>query len=137
MLCRAWLAQLEQHRQELEDAGLRVVAVGLGEPKHARVWCPRLAPSHTCLCTPDGSAHAAYGLRRGTLGQAASLGTLRAGARALAAGQVQGKATGDQAMLSATFIIDAAGTIRWAYYSRHPGDDPSLEAIRSAAVSPA
>ena len=36
MFCRDWLAQLGRHQAEIEAAGLRVVAVGIGEPKHAQ-----------------------------------------------------------------------------------------------------
>ena len=38
------MAELEQHRAELEAAGLQLVALALGEPKHAERYCGKLAP---------------------------------------------------------------------------------------------
>jgi hypothetical protein len=35
MFCREWLAQVERHHTEIQATGLKVVAVGIGEPKHA------------------------------------------------------------------------------------------------------
>jgi hypothetical protein len=38
-------------------------------------------------------------------------------------------ATGDQQRLPGTFIIDAQGTVRYAYYGKHAGDQPDLEEL--------
>jgi len=42
MFCRQRFAQLERHRIEIQATGLRVVAVGIGEPKHAPAFNPEL-----------------------------------------------------------------------------------------------
>lgn len=129
MFCREWLAQLEQHHAELAAAGLNVAAVGLGEPKHARHFCPRLAPSLTCLVGQGAEAHLAYGLRRGGAAEFVGPGTLMAGARAVLGGYLQGTATGPQDILGATFVVDGQGLIRAAYYDRFAGDHPDLKAL--------
>jgi hypothetical protein len=124
---------LEQHRIEFENAGVHVVAVGLGEPKHAALFGPRLAPSVTCLTRPTPEAHYAYGIGRAQGQNLIQPGMLSAAVKAAAGGHLQGKATGDARVLSGTFVIDHAGVIRFAHYARFPGDDPRIEDILRAA----
>jgi len=115
--------------------GLQLLAVGLGEPKHAERYCGRLAPSLTCFADDKNDGYYAWGLRQGTAGElfANSLNVLRASAKAMAAGHVQGRATGDTHMLPGTFIIDRDGMIRYAYYGHYAGDDPAIEALVNEA----
>lgn len=54
---------------------------------------------------------------------------LRAGARAASQGFSQGQATGDQRRLTATFIVDETGTVRYAHYGRHAGDHPDIDEV--------
>ena len=58
---------MELHREEIEAAGLRVVCVGLGEPKHARHFGGKLAPSTECVTNEEPALHAAFGIERGNL----------------------------------------------------------------------
>jgi len=102
-----------------------VIAIGLGEPKHAERFCGKLAPGITCLTDSTNTSHTAYGLTH--LGLGAAVGSVLATARAVAAGHVQGQATGDQTMLPGTFIVDTGGVVRYAYYSKHAGDHPNIE----------
>jgi hypothetical protein len=53
--------------------------------------------------------------------------------RATAHGHLQGRATGDQTMLSATFIVDRNGSIQFAHYAAFAGDQPRLDDILAAA----
>lgn len=118
---------------EFENAGVHVVAVGLGEPKHAAYFGPRLAPSVACLSWTTPEAHAAFGIGRVGADNMAQPGMIGAALRATVNGHVQGKATGDTRVLSGTFVIDHAGVIRFAHYARFPGDDPRIEDILRAA----
>jgi len=112
-----------------------VVAIGLGEPRHAAYFGPRLAPSVVCLSWATPEAHAAYGIGRASLGSLAQPGLAAAATRAIAGGHVQGKATGDARVLSGTFLIDTTGVIRFAHYARFPGDDPAIDDILAAAAT--
>ena len=118
---------------EFENAGVHVVAVGLGEPRHAALFGPRLAPSVTCLSRPTAEAHAAFGIGRAGADRLVQPGMFSAALKATRNGHVQGKATGDPRVLSGTFVIDHTGVIRFAHYARFPGDDPRIEDILSAA----
>jgi len=129
MFCREWLAQLEQHHDEIQAAGLKVVAIGLGQPKHAQRYCPLLSPSAACLLGQGTAAHRAYGLQRGGLRQLAGPRVIAAGLRATAGGFHQGASTGDTQMLSGTFVVDQLGRVRYAFYSSDAGEHPDLDRL--------
>lgn len=120
---------MELHREEIEAAGLRVVAVGLGQPKHARHFGQRLAPSVECVTNEEPVLHAAYGVERASLLRLVMPDAIRAGARAAARGHTQGEATGDTQRLPGTFIIDADGIVRYAHYGKYAGDNPDLPSL--------
>ncbi|OGR98029.1 MAG: hypothetical protein A2V88_03530 [Elusimicrobia bacterium RBG_16_66_12] len=118
---------------EFEKVGVAVVAVGLGEPKHAALFGPRLAPSVACHTRPTPEGHAAFGIGRAGTESLIQPGVLSAALKAAAGGHVQGKTTGDARVLSGTFVVDRAGVIRFAHYARFPGDDPEIQHILHAA----
>jgi hypothetical protein len=117
---------LEQHHEEIQSAGLNLVVVGIGQPKHAQRYGPRLAPSALCLVDSGTDAHRTYGLKRGGILQLAGPKVFASGVRATARGAGQGEVTGDTTMLSGTFVIDQDGLVRWAHYSSHAGDHPDI-----------
>jgi peroxiredoxin len=129
--CRARMAEVEQHRAELEAAGLQLVALALGEPKHAERYCGKLAPHLECFADDNNDGYYAWGLRQGTASEFFnnSLNVLKASAKAFAAGHMQGASTGDVAMLPGTFIIDRKGVVQYAYYSKYAGDDPAIDLL--------
>lgn len=120
---------MELHKDEIEGAGLRVVAVGLGRSNHARHFGDKLAPSVDCVATEEPDLHASYGIGRLNPLRLVAPDVLAAGARASARGHVQGKATGDAFRLGATFIVDTDGIVRFAHYDKYPGDHPNLEEL--------
>ena len=124
---------MEQHESKFEKAGLNVVAVGLGEPRHAALFGPRLAPSVVCLTRPTPEAHAAFGIGRAGPDNLTQPAMLSAALKAAAKGHLQGKATGDTRVLSETFVVDGSGVVRFAHYARFPGDDPEIQDILHAA----
>ncbi len=134
MHCRYMLVQLEQHKDEIRAAGLKSVAVGIGEPKHAINFCGKLAPSLTCLVPAAKTidVHVTYGLQRGGWHTMLNPQLYANSARAAAAGLTQGQATGDIAMLGGIFVIDQSGLIRYAYVNEVAGDYPPIPEILSA-----
>jgi peroxiredoxin len=118
---------LELHKEEIENAGLQVVAIGLGEPKHARRFGEKLAPSITCLTNEKPDLYDTYGIGRGNMLRLVAPDAIKAGARAASKGFTQGSATGDTLRLGATFIVDKQGIIQYAHYGKHAGDHPDLQ----------
>ncbi len=129
--CREWLAQLEEHHSQLQAAGVQVVAVAMGEPKHVKRYCGNLAPHVDCLTGNEQGrdAYDAYGLIRAGAKEFLSFNVLKAGIRAFSKGKAMGQIIGDPLMLSGSFIIDENGHITWAYYAQYPGDHPAFETI--------
>jgi hypothetical protein len=113
--------------------GVNLVAVGLGESKHAAHFGPRLAPGVTCLAHPTPEAHSAFGIGRAGADALLQPGLWTTALTATANGHVQGRATGDARTLSGTFVIDLSGMVRFAHYARFPGDDPKIEDLLRAA----
>ena len=133
MFCREWLAQLELHKNELSTAGLQVIGVAMGQPKHADRYCGNLAPSMQCFTDETTHPYETYGLQQGKLGELMSPAVVASSVRALARGSSQGKIIGDAKMLPGTFIVDQQGIIRYAYYSKHAGDHPDTAELIAAA----
>lgn len=106
-----------------------MVAIGIGEPKHAIRVCGKLAPSVACLTDSTVASHQTYGIRRGGLGQLISPQVVAAGFRAAQKGFVPEASTGDTTMMPANFLVDREGVIRWLYYAKHAGDHPNLDEI--------
>ena len=108
---------------------MQILAIGLGQPKHAERYCGKLASSITCLTNEEPDLNRAYGLTRGSLLQLAGPAGLANGIRAMRKGFTQGKSTGDEMMLPGTFVIDKSGIVRYAYYSANAGDHPKITAV--------
>lgn len=108
---------------------MQIVAIGLGQTKHAERYCGKLAPSLTCLSNEEPDLNRAYGLTRASLLQLLGPAGLANGARAMAKGFRQGKSTGDELMLPGTFVIDKGGVVQYAYYSANAGDHPDITAV--------
>ena len=137
IFCRERLCQLEKRHAEFAAAGLPIVAVALGEPRHAKRYGPLLAPSLRVLAAPTDAAYQAYGIGRGQYGPAQMAKVLKAGARAALSGVMQGQATGDQHFLGATFVIEQGGQVRWAHFDSFAGDHGDLDAALAAWQAPA
>lgn len=123
---------MELLNSEVSAAGLRIIAMGLGEPKHARQFGGKLAPSVTCVTNEEPVLYEKYGITRGNPLRMISPDALRAGARAASKGFSQGQATGDQTRMTATFIVEQNGKISAAYYGKHAGDHADLLAMVKA-----
>lgn len=132
MFCREWLAQLGRHQAEIEAAGLRVVAVGIGEPKHAQHFCPTLAPHAMCISLPEPLAHHAYGLRVASLSNLVNVQTLKHGWRAMREGHMQTRATGDERQLGGTFVVSRSGIVEFAQVSAIAGDHADIPTVLAA-----
>lgn len=110
----------------MTNAGLQIVAVGQGEPKHIVRYCHKIVPGVDCLVRDDTTAYKAYGIDRARFKDSFSLDMAKSVIRAAANGHMQGEATGDTSMKPATFVVDTDGLIRYAYYSTHAGDHPAI-----------
>jgi peroxiredoxin len=133
LFCREWLKTLEKHQTDFARAGVKIVAIAQGKPAHAARYCGDLAPSTTCLVDEGTNAYNLYGLGRGGMMQLMGPKVFTSGMRAVMNGASVGEVIGDPLMMPGTFIIDRAGTVRYAYYSEHAGDHPHIDTLIRAA----
>lgn len=120
---------MELHKEKIAQAGLQVVSVGIGEPKHAARYCPKLSPSTICLVPEEGgdSAHRAYGLKNASASEVATQEVGKIALKNVLKGNIGGIPTGNTQMMPGTFIVDRDGKIIFAYYSDHIADHPQIE----------
>ena len=106
-----------------------------GDPKQAQALCDRFQVPFPCLADPKKGGYQAFDIKRGSAMQVMGPATWVSGLRALRKGHRVEAFGEDVYQLSATFIIDRDGIIRYARYARHSGDHPKatelIEALRA------
>lgn len=123
-------------RERFEAAGATVVLIGLGDPDDAMAFCAQRAPGLVCTTSPDRSAHAAFGLRRGSLNQVAGPKTWTPWLRAQASRDHQGRfGQGDVAQLGGTFVVDTASVVRYAHVSARSSDNPQTDEVLTVVTA--
>ncbi len=112
-----------------------VVLVGQGRPEHARDFCAarRVADRFHCTVAPHNETYRQYGLDRGSWMAVAGPKVWLPGAQSFFGPEThQGRTKGDPIQLAGTFVIDAAGVIRFAHRNRTSADNPANEDVLAA-----
>lgn len=112
---------------------VRVVTIGIGQPKHAERYCTKLAPHLTCLSTPRSEDYYEYGLYPAGISQFVSTNVLSSLAGGLLRGNVGGMPSGDVRLPPGTFIVDGAGKIRYAFYGKDIAEHPAISELLEQA----
>lgn len=131
MFCREHVAQLRDIDQEVRERGAAITVVGNGNPRQAAAFRDEFALPFTLLTDPKLRAFRAAGLRR-NLGATFSLGTAKAGLRALRDGHRQGMVQGDPWQQGGTFVITAGGRVAYEHRSDSGGDYAPNGAVLAA-----
>jgi peroxiredoxin len=129
IFCREHLIRL---RKRYDEFTIPVVTIGLGTAEDAAGMRDWLKIPFPILATSTTEPYAAWGLGRATSSTMLNPGTITSGIRALSKGARQGKATGDSMQLPGSFLVDQAGSIRWAHPGSHPGDIASVDELLAA-----
>jgi peroxiredoxin len=125
--CRDWMKQLQTHHAELDALGVQVLAVAMGEPKHARRYCGDLAPNLTCFTSTDHQPYFDYGLSLAGIGQVLNLNAAQNAIKVIIGkGTMGGPIIGDPRMLPGSFLIDSQGVVRWAFYAADVSEQPDM-----------
>jgi peroxiredoxin len=127
--CREHLAQLREHEREFEALGASVVAVTFEPHTAISRFVPREGVAAPVLSDPDRQAYRAFGLRRGRAVQVWTWGALKAYLKGALHGRLPRVPNDDIAQLGGDFVLDAEGTVVWAYRSKDPSDRPPPEDI--------
>ena len=121
--------QLHRSRSQFEDMGFQVVLVGLGTPDQAEAFRKQFSLSFPIICDPEKKLYRIYGLGRSSVSRMVSPSVLLKGLKALSRGHTPSIPQGDVMQLAGVFLIDTAGHIRYAHYSKDPSDNPSIETL--------
>lgn len=115
---------------ELSDAG--IAAIGTGGLRYAQDFRRSQRLDFPVLVDPELVSYRAVEARRGTLRQFTSPAVLRAGRRALRAGNVQGRTGEHPLLLGATHAIRPDGEVIFAWRNADYGDNPPMPALLAA-----
>lgn len=118
---------------QLQNAGLAVVAIGQGTPEEAAWFRQQFRLPFPVFADPERQAYRAFGLGAARLTDVTKPSLLIAAARTVASGIVPGRTMGDRRQLPGTFIIDREGILRWARPARHAADLATTDDILAAA----
>ena len=129
------MAQLGHITSYIHRAGARLVVVGNGSPAMARDFLAEHPLDAQVLVDPSLKVYAAAGLKRGVR-SVVRLSTLKAGARAILGGHMQGFTAGDPWQQGGTFVVWPGGTVNFSYVMGFPGDLPKNRAVLAALASP-
>lgn len=136
MFCRSELARLAKLNPKIEAAGAQIVVVTMGRPEETEQFCAERAPGVICYSDPDVRAYGLYGLTRGNAAQLFGPAVWLKGAQVSTDGSFDGlplgKPVGDPFQMPGVFVVDTAGRVVYAYYSKHAGDYPEDEALLGA-----
>ena len=111
------------------------MAVTQGDAEQAQALCERFQAPFPCLADPQRAGYRAFGLKRGSLWEVVGPAAVVRGLRAARKGHHIEKVVGDAFQMPGTFIIDGAGTVRYAHYARHSGDHPAAAELIAALKS--
>jgi prostamide/prostaglandin F2alpha synthase len=139
VFCREHAVQLHRDREEFEAAGVRLVVIGQGRPKHARRFEEQHDLDLTLLVDPDRKTYKAAGAKVATFGELLGPRVVAKGVRtALSERVVQGRTQGHPAQLGGVLVVAPGGEVTWAHLADDAGDNPPnadvLEAARKAAA---
>jgi len=103
--------------------------VGQGTPDQAEAFRKQFSLTFPIICDPGKKLYRIYGLGRSSVSRMVSPGVLVKGLKALSRGHTPSMPQGDVMQLAGVFLIDTAGHIRYAHYSKDPSDNPSIETL--------
>jgi hypothetical protein len=131
VFCREQVAEIREHREEIEALGAGIAFVGNGTPRAAAWFQKRFAPDSTVLTDPDLVSYKAIGARSGlvsTLGP----GAWGAGIRALRSGARQSTTKGHPYQQGGLVVMAPRNKVLYQHISRVAGDHAPISAVLDA-----
>jgi hypothetical protein len=126
--------QLHRAHRRFEAAGLGIVLIGMGTPRHAAWFRAKYAPSLGVLADERRASYRAAGLRMGTTAQLVGPRSVAGGVRhALRSGVVQGRPIGNPAQLGGALVVDRGGGVLMEHRSANAADSIEPDALLAAA----
>lgn len=134
ILCRHYASKLRNSNAAVEQAGARLVAVGTGGREYAKAFVTERKIPYLVLVDKQLETHDIIGIKSGGKLLIAKPNTLVATAKALAAGERQGKNGPNPFLFGAAHVIAAGGTLRYAWLSDDYQDNAPVDELIAAAL---
>ncbi len=122
MFCREHVARLRDHQREIEAAGARVAAVGLGGREYAASFRAETGIAFPLLIDEARAAYRAAGLRTGSIWELLLPFNAAARARAKGEGHRQHRLGKDPFQLGGTFVFAPGDRDLYAHRAKTYGD---------------
>jgi peroxiredoxin len=126
------VAQLRQEKHHFDQAGARVVLVGMGTPEESAAFEMQFNLPFALICDPARELYHAFGLRMVSALELLSPSVAFKGLLAITKGHTIGMPIGDVRQLPGVFIINTEGRIVYSHIARDPSDHPQAETILAA-----
>jgi peroxiredoxin len=126
--------QLHRARDEIEQAGVRLVLIGQATPRHAAHFRRRQGLELPVLADEKRASYKAAGAKIATFGELLGPRVVAKGIVTSArTGAVQGRTIGHPAQLGGTMLIRQDGSIAWTHMSEDASDNAGVAEILDAA----
>jgi hypothetical protein len=126
--------QLHRARDEIEQAGVRLVLIGQATPRDAAHFRSRQGIELPLLADKKRVSYKAAGAKIATFGELLGPRVVAKGILTSArTGAVQGRTIGHPAQLGGTMLIRQDGSIAWTHMAEDASDNASVAEILEAA----
>jgi hypothetical protein len=126
--------QLHRDRDAFETAGVELVVIGQGSPRHARSFTEDQGLDLTLLVDPERRTYEAAGAKMAGVTDLFGPRVVLRGLKAVAGERVvQGRTIGHPAQLGGVLVVAPDGEIVWSHLANDAGDNPPNEVVLEAA----
>ena len=132
VFCVDHAKQLLRHYQTLQNHGLEVALVIMGDAEDAKRFRESLGLSYAVFADPRQEAYRAFDVPHGNLWQVAGPHLWWEGLKALVRSGI-GRPRGDLMQLGGTYLIDTQGRIVWSHRPASSAEFPQIDDILFAA----
>jgi peroxiredoxin len=128
---------LRSRKTEFEEAGARVILVGMGTPAECTAFLEKFDVPFPMIADSQQALYREFHLKRmSPLGVLSPVVAIK-GLAAMARGSGIGKPVGDVLQLPGTFVIDSSGRIVFSHQPAGPADHATPDTILKALASSA
>ena len=117
---------------QFEQAGSRVVLVGMGTPEESAAFLKNAGVSFPMISDPERQLYQAFGLKKAAVLELLSPALTFKAIATMAQGHSVGLPVGDVRQLPGVFIINTGGLIVYSHVAKDAADHPDAEKILTA-----
>lgn len=126
---------MRQKLPQFEQAGGRVVLVGMGSPEESTAFANHAGLPFSVISDPSRRLYQAFGLKMASVLDLLSPSLVFKAVATMAQGHSVGMPVGDVRQLPGAFIIDTRGRIVFSHIAKDAADHPDAETILAALTA--